>query len=242
MMNISENNALAAILALIAGCIGSLIKQKQQVNSTTWDDLPMDVKRIIFKVQRTKHPFPATSSDGWPRLNNGVNTTWRQALPIEVIAQIEAKIEAKISPFELHQEWKLEEVRERLLTIPDYCNRPNAMEEQDIFEMSEAANPGFAVWLVHDIPVYRTKRNLDSKVMDNFQELYLKAGRPDIIWGQTDINLYINSLDDDTQWLKKAEKLMEKKDLTLYDVYDNLWNDTNEMVNYFRKDIASYGW
>jgi hypothetical protein len=187
---------------------------------TTWDDLPMDVKRIIYKVQRNASPFPATSSDGWPDLKFGVDTTWRQALPTHVVVQIEDAIKND-SALKLCKKWRLEDALDRFETSPT----------------------GFAVWLVHDMPMWSSMRELDEKVMYHFKKMYLQGGRPDITWGSTNLVQYVEALDDEDQWLKHAEKLMEDKThMTLYDVYEALWNKYGTVSTLFQKDIESWGW
>jgi hypothetical protein len=201
----------------------------KSMKKTTWDDLPMDVKRIIYKAQRHASPFPAASSNGWPDLKFGVNTTWRQALPTHVVVEIEDAIKND-SSLKLCKKWRLEDAYDRFI-------------EGGAVEYYEAPPTGFAVWLVHDMPMWSSSRSLDDKVMDHFQEMYLKGGRPDITWGSTDLALYVEALDDEVQWLKQAEKLMEDKTyMTLYDVYEALWNKYETVSNLFRKDIESYGW
>jgi hypothetical protein len=80
----------------------------------------------------------------------------------------------------------------------------------------EASPAAFAVWLGYDIPMC----TLDYKVMDSFEDMYLEGERP-----------------EEAQWLKQAEKLMEDKThMTLYDVYEALWNNYGTVSTLFRKD------
>lgn len=195
------------ITSLITSLIGLYrqLKAKYMKQNTTWDDLPMDVKRIIYKVQRNTSPFPAASSDGWPELKFGANTTWRQAIPPDVLVQIEDCIKNK-SVLKLCDKWHLDEALTKLGT----------------------SSEGFAVWLVHDMPMWRNT-SLDDKVLKSFHEKYRYAATVAPI--------------DEENWFKQAEKLMEHKTrITLYDVYKALWNNYGTTSTLFRDDIEGRGW
>ena len=164
--------------------------------------------------------FPASSPGNWSILKNGVDSTWRESLS-EILADKVENAGNKNEWERLHNEWKLDDVAKKWTEI--FEDQP-----QNGFENSEKYNKVFAVWLVHDIPVYN-RNTIDTKIIDRFEKVFRNG-------------LIRDSKPLENDWLAEAKNLMAQPNQTIYNVYNVMWNHSDiETKMYFRSDI-SQGW
>lgn len=171
--------------------------------------------------------FPASSPENWPILKNGLNSTWRESLSQSLVDKIDSSIlEFKehnvghnfTSRLKLHKEWKLDEMKDK------YYDEDTELYDRDIG--SEFNNEAFCIWLVHDIPLYNIDENIDTKIIDHFNNVYGESSQR-----------------SENNWVAEAKKLLAQPNQTIYNIYNTLWNhpDTQKKLN-FRMDMDAHGW
>lgn len=180
--------------------------------------------------------FPASSPANWPILKNGVDSTWRQALSETLANKAEEagnnNIFAQrynITTTNLHKEWILDEVAEKWSSLYEDLS-PENLDKVNALQNSEEYNKVFAVWLVHDIPVYKSN-TIDTKIMDSFEKAFRN--------GHLRLRMIDSKPLENNDWLTEVKTIMAQTNQTIYNVYNVMWNHPDiEIKKYFRSDIS----